>query len=213
MSAVTEREKGLLVGAALVLLATFYIVGRVQPLRADLKRLREEVTGMEQRLANTPMPRPPADPDAVHRQLDEAETRLTGAREELAVLLQRRVDPNSNQALEGLMLEILTLAKAKGVSVDASGVYAGSLAELGVVSREETARLQGGSDSFQFRPLRNLSLRGDFPAIRGFVEELPRLGHPVSVLHFSLKAERGATERQRAGGLGQSIRAELVIAL
>lgn len=208
MSGVTEREKGLLLGAAVVVLASLYFVARVQPLRTELKSLRGDVTSLEQRLRNTPMPKPPADPEAAKKQLEEAKTHLARAREELGILMQGRVDQDSNQALEGLMLEILTLAKAKGVSVDTSSVYGGSSADFGVVSKEELARLQSGSEPLPFRPLRSLSLRGDYPHIRGFVEELPRLGHAVSVLRFSLKAEGDKTERHRAG-----LRAELVLAL
>lgn len=213
MSGITEREKGLLLGAAVVVLASLYFVARVQPLRTELKSLREEVTSLEQRVRNTPMPKPPADPEAAKKELHEAKTHLARAREELGVLMQGRVDQDSNQALEGLMLEILTLAKAKGVNVDTSSVYGGSSADFGVGSKEELARLQSGKEPLPFRPLRSLSLRGDYPHIRGFIEELPRLGHTVSVLRFSLKAEGDKTERYRAGGAGQGLRAELVLAL
>jgi hypothetical protein len=109
------------------------------------------------------------------------------------------------------MLEILTLAKAKGVSVDTSGVYGGTVAELGVVTKEESARLEGGSDPFPFRPLRSLSLRGGFPAVRGFIEELPRLSHPVGVLRFSLRGDGGSAPVRSGPEAG--LRAELVLAL
>ena len=146
MSGITEREKGLLLGAAVVVLASLYFVARVQPLRTELKSLREEVTSLEQRVRNTPMPKPPADPEAAKKELHEAKTHLARAREELGVLMQGRVDQDSNQALEGLMLEILTLAKAKGVNVDTSSVYGGSSADFGVVSKEELATVFSLSD-------------------------------------------------------------------
>jgi hypothetical protein len=213
MNNLTEREKGLLAGAAVVVLAMVYFVARVQPQKALAKSLKEDVASLEQTLASTPRPREAGDPEAVKKQLEEANARLRQARGELDALLQRRVDDHSNQALEGLMQEILTLAKAKGVTVDTSGVYTGSLVDLGIVAKDEIARLQTGNEPFRFRPLRSLSLRGDYPHLRGFIEELPRLRHEVNVLRFSLKADGGKAERRKADTQPAGLRAELVLAL
>lgn len=196
MSGITDREKGLLVGAAVVLLSTFYFVARIQPQTASSKALAEEVAGLEQKVNGARPPRYAGDPEAAKKQLEEANARLEQARKEFDALVKKRVDESSNQALEGLMLEILTLAKAKGVSVDNSGVYAGSIADLGLAAKEDLARLQAGGGPFHFRPLRSLSLTGDYPHLRNFIKELPELGHEVNVLRFSVKPVPGSSPGQ-----------------
>jgi hypothetical protein len=213
MNGITTREKALLVGAAVILVSTFYFVARIQPQMAQLKALTEEITGLEQTLANSVLPRSSADPEAVKTQLDEAKAQLKQSQEKLASLLTRRVNENSNQALEGLMLEILTLASSQGVSIDTSGVYTGSPADFGIAAAEELTRLKDGNEPFRFRPLRNLSLRGDYPHIQRFIKALPELKHDVSVLRFSIKADSDNGREQKKTAPPKGLRAELVLAL
>jgi len=213
MNAITTREKVLVIGASAILVATFYYVVRIQPQMAQLKALATEITGLEQTLANSVVPRGSADPEAVKTQLDETMVLLKQSQEKLASLLTRRVDENSNQELEGLMLEILTLARSQGLSVDTSHVYIGSIANFGIVAVEELTRLKNGDGPIRFRPLRNLSLRGDYPRFQRFIKALPELKHDVSVLRFSIKADSGNVRKQKKTAPKKSLRAELVLAL
>lgn len=213
MSGITDREKGLLVGAAVVLFSTFYFVARIQPQTAVIKALTEEVDGLEKNVDSAVLPRQAGDPDAAQKQLAEANAHLKQAREELDALFKERVDENSNQALEGLMLEILTLASSKGVTIDTSGVYVGSFADFIVISKEELARLQAGGLPFRFRPLRSLSLRGYYPHIQNFIKELPELRHEVNVLRFSIKPDNNKSPDQKNAAQSRGLRAELVLAL
>jgi hypothetical protein len=221
MSGISDREKGLLVTAVVVILAVFYFVARVQPQRALVKSLTEETAKLEKEVGTIVLPKNTGDPETVNKQLAEVNARLGTAREELAAVFSKRVDETSNQALEGLMLEILTLAKAKGVSVDNSGAYAGSVADLGLAVKEELTRLQSGGEPFRFRPLRSLSLSGDYPHIQNFIKELPKLGHEVNVLRFSIKsvlslskgADGNESRDQKNTAQSRELRAELVLAL
>ncbi len=213
MSGITDREKGLLVGAAVVLLSTFYFVARIQPQTAVIKALAEEVDGLEKNVNSAVLPRNSGDPDAAQKQLVEANAHLKQAQEELDALFKERVDESSNQALEGLMLEILTLASSKGVTIDTSGVYVGSFADFVIISKEELTRLQVGAQPFRFRPLRSLSLRGYYPHIQNFIKELPELRHEVNVLRFSIKPDNNKSPDQKNAAQSRGLRAELVLAL
>jgi hypothetical protein len=220
MNSITEREKGLLILAATVLLTVLYFVARIQPQTDESKALAEEVANLETAVKSFTMPRNSGDPEAVKTQLEETQTKLKQAREELDALFRKRVDESSHQALEDLMLEIMKLASAKGVSVDTSGVYAGSSADFGILSKEELSGLQAGGEPFRFRPLRSLTLRGGYPHIQDFIEGLPELKHEVNVLRFSIKpvlslskGADGDKQAAKAGGQPSGLRAELVLAL
>ncbi len=210
---ITDREKGLLILAAVVLLATFYYAGRIKPQMANLKALTEEVSGLEQKVDGTRPPRYSGDPEAAKKQLEDANAKLEQARQSFDALIKKHVDENSPQELEGLMLEILTLANAKHVTVDNSGAYTGSIADFGIATKEELGHLQTGGRPFPFRPLRNLSLSGDYPHIRNFVKELPQLRHEVYVLRFSIKADGGKAQDPKTSAQPRPLRAELVLAL
>lgn len=221
MSGITDREKGFLLAAAVILLSTAYFVLRIQPQTTDIKTLAEEVTGLEKTVNSTALPRNAGDPEAVQKQLTEANAHLKQAQDAFEGVLKNRVDERTNQALEGLMLEILKLAAAKGVTIDTSGVYVGSIGDFGIATKEELTRLQVDGQPFRLRPLRSLSLRGDYPHIQNFIKELPKLGHEVSVLRFSITsplslsktADGHQSQVQKNAVQSQGIRVELVLAL
>lgn len=213
MNSITVREKLLLVGAGVILVATFYFVVRVQPERAQLKALAEEINGLEHTLANSVLPRTNANPDEVKAQLDVTKASLLETQAKLTALMTKRVDDNSNQALEGLMLEILTLASAQGVGIDTSGVYAGSLADFGIAAGKEWARLQSNGEAVHFRPLRSLSVHGDYTQLRRFIKALSELQNAVSVLKFSIKTEASPGPTPKNAEQTRGVRAELVLAL
>lgn len=213
MSGITDREKGLLVGAAVILLSTFYFVVRIQPQIASIKALAEIVAALEKNVNSAVLPRNTGDPDTVQKQLVEVNAQLKRSRDALDALFKKRVDEGSNQALEGLMLEILTLASAKGVAIDTSGVYVGSFADFVIISKEELTRLQADEQPFRFRPLRSLSLRGYYPQIQNFIKELPELRHEVNVLRFSIKPDGNKSRDQNNAAQSRGLRAELVLAL
>lgn len=208
MNNITNREKGLLILAATVFLAALYFLGRVKPKTIEAKVLAEEVTALQNAVEHFTMPRNSGDPEAVKKQLAETDAKLKQAREELDALFRSRADENSHQALEDLMLEVMTVARAKGVAVDTSGAYTGPNDYFGLVAKEELSALQAGGGAFRFRPLRSVVLRGGFPQIKSFIEALPGLKHEVNVLRFAFKADDDKNEAQALG-----LRAELVLAL
>jgi hypothetical protein len=213
MSNLNAREKGLLVLSALVLMANFYYVGRIHPQLASLKALAERVGGLEQKVQGTRPPRYAGDLDGAKKQTAEAQARLDEARKDIDRLLDRRVDQDSNVALEGVIVEIRALANQRGVAIDESGAFSGSLQELGAVSEEELHGLQGGGERFRFRPLRTLSLTGDYPRLRNFIRELLEHKARVNVLKLTIRADSAQSVDQRSPALSTRLRAELVLAL
>lgn len=208
MNNISNREKGLLILAATVMVAAIYFVARVKPQTLADQALAEEVANLQNSVEHFTMPRSSGDPEAVKKQLAETEAKLKQAKDELDALFRNRADESSHQALEALMLEIMTVARAKGVAVDTSGAYTGSSAGFGFISKDELSALQAGNEPFRFRPLRSVVLRGGFPQIKSFIEALPGLKHEVNVMRFSFKADSDKSGAQASG-----LRAELVLAL
>jgi hypothetical protein len=209
---ISHREKGLLIAAAVVMSLAFYATLRIKPQKAFYKAFEEEVASLEQQINTTRLPPVTGEDETLKKELETLEAQLKQANSAFDTLFKNRVDANSDQALEGLMLKVLALANAQGVIVDMSGVYTGSVADFGIVSKEELGKLQASGAPLRFRPLRHLALRGDYARIQRFIRELPGLDHEVTVLRFAFKTDPDKAGSSR-NGTTRVLRAELVLAL
>lgn len=213
------RERVLLGVAVTVVLLAGYALLRYQPAQTGLARLTEERDELANELTKARVPRPSSrNVDTVLKELAEHERTLADTRDAIATLEQRFVDAESHEAIQRLMVDVSGVAQSNRVTIREAVPYsarasAPSTRNLNVIPKRPSAAdnlvaaFSGGGP--YTRPLRQLTVEGNFAGIRRFVEQLSDLPKRVIVLQFTLETAPGG---HVATG-EQLVRAGLVVAL
>jgi hypothetical protein len=138
-------------------------------------------------------------------QLESSETSMSleSKNRKLGILESRLVDKNSPESVQELMLEVAELAERTDVRIEQS--------LPGILDHPKLNPLGNGIviGSVYRRPLRRLELVGTFYGIRDFILGLETLPEMATVLRFSMRQARGATNER---GRLRYLQAELLVA-
>lgn len=222
LKSLSQREQIMLVVLSLVLLGTGYGLLRYQPAQAEIMKLEKQTANSKKKLETIKFPKEPT------KNRDSLETRLAALEEEVSAkmmeldrLEQQYIPLEDPEALQGLKVNISTLAKKHDVRIRQSLPYDPKRSRLSSSRVPRRARTFGGqpsesslTTSFQKgepyqRPLLRISTESAYPGLRRFMEELTHLPWRVTIAQFSLEA----TTSTSADSSAQQISSTLVLAL
>lgn len=206
------REQALMIFAVLAAVGAFYVMARYKPAELSLQGLDAQTKQLAATLEKKRVPRALSrDAAQITRELEKVEGQLRERREQLQVLEARFVDAASTQALQDLMVDISTLARASGVTIretlpfESEGGSGARSATSGLPENMVTRFKIGGF----LRPLKRLRLEGNYQSLRRFIEGSAELTRQVVVLQFGFTT----MSKLPPGGGSAHLNAEIVVAL
>lgn len=206
------REQALMLFAVLAVVGVLYAMARYKPEQLALQQLEAEAKQLASTLEEKKVPRPLSrDAAQITPELEKVEGELNERREQLKVLEARFVDAASTQALQDLMVDISTLARASGVTIretlpfeSESGSGARASAS-GLPENMATRFIAGGF----LRPLKRLHLEGNYQGLRRFIEGSAELTRQVVVVQFGFTTMSSPSP----AGSSANLDAKIVVAL
>lgn len=182
-----SRERLFILLAVVAAVAALYTATRIKAREAEIKAYREEVTQLKSKVGASRPPRPTG-PSAqeIQKQLEGTQSALEKTRKTLADHTARMVDTASANAVQEVMLEVTALASHHGVKVLEAASYTGRLSGLPEAGNHP-GESKTGTDPFSSRPMRRLTLAGQFDDLSAFLVGLSGMKHAVTVLSFGMR--------------------------
>ena len=212
----------MLVLLCVVLIGTGYALFRFQPVQTEIEQLEQKMADAQRQIKTTKFPKEPTtNLSALEAQLATLEEEISGKMIELDRLEQQYVPLDNPDALQGIKVNISSLAKKHRVRIRENLPYdpkRGRLASSRSPSKTRTFVGRPGTESFitRFlkgdpyeRPLLRLSTESAYLGLRRFIEDLSHLPWRVTIAQYSLEA----TTSGGADSSTQQISSTLILAL